>query len=441
MSRVKRTRRRLLLAGGIGVGLVLAAGDVALVTVGHAAQDDTLAPTYSVYNGEVASGADRETVTTENDVGLPGGAINNYYPDTRVGVAVAGTSAEASPADTGPLAQAVIGGQGQTQPQYVRASDPGTPNPPGYQAGPATAAASAGIASALATGTYGAVGTTATSPLGAPAEGSDGLTARSTSYFDSALGFVTTGDARVHHASYGGGMLVLDDVHVSVSVSNLGLGSFTKNISITVAGATVTANGTTVPVVIDQNGVTVAQQNAPIDQVQAVSQTLNAELAAAGISVHAVSPQITQQGPDVHIEAVGVVVTVRQVGTPEGVPKQSATHVLGDVVLDNEAVLAPALPELAPPPAPTEDTGPTDAGSTTTTIITNTGGTAPAPAPAPAAVAPPRATPVLYAAPTTAIVKQPHPGWLLFAYLAWQALLVALAGAVYLHRSALRRTP
>jgi len=441
MSKANRSGRRLLLVGGIGVGMVLAASDVALVTVGHAAQDDTLAPTYSIYNGEVAAGADRETVTTENDVGLPGGAVNNYYPDTRVGVAVAGTSAEASPADTGPLAQAIIGGQGQTQPQYVRASDPGTPNPPAYQAGPATAAASAGPASALASGTYGAVGTTATSPLGAPAEGSDGLTARSTSYFDSALGFVTVGDARVHHASYGGGMLVLDDVHVSVSVSSPGSGSFTKKISITVGAATVTANGTTIPVVIDQNGVTVQQQNAPLDQVQAVSQTLNQQLAAAGISVHAVSPQITQQGPDVHIEAVGVVVTVRQVGTPEGVPKQSVTHVLGDVVLDNEAVLAPPLPVLAPAPAPTEDTGPTNLGSsTTTTVITNTGGAAAPAAPAPAT--PARvAAPPLYAVPTTAVVRQPHPGWLLFAYLAWQALLVALAGAVYLHRSALRRTP
>lgn len=440
MSKANRTRR-LLLAGGAGIGLVFAAGDVAIIMVGHAAQDDSRAPDFSIYNGQVFAGADREVVTTEKDVGLPGGAVNNYYPLTKVDVAVAGTSATASPADTGPLAQAVIGGQQQTQPQYVYASDPGTHNPPGYRAGPATADAAAGPASAVASGTYGAVGTTTTAPLGTSPDGSDGLSARSTSYFDSALGFVTVGDARVHHASYGGGMLVLDNVHVNVSVSTLGSNTFTKAISVTVGGATVTANGTTIPVTIDQNGVTVAQQNAPFDVVQAVSKTLNDALSAVGISVHAVAPQVTQEGANLHVEAQGVVVNVQQTGTPDGVPKQSVRHVLGEVVVDNEAVLAPPpLAVFSPLPTPTENT-PAEPGSSTTTVITNVvgGATAPAPPAPPAAPAP--KTPVLVAASSSAIVTPPHPTWLLFAYLAWQALLIALAGAVYLHRSALRRVP
>jgi hypothetical protein len=437
----QRTRRRLLLAIGAGACLCFAASDVALVTVGHASQDDSQAASYNVYNGQVSAGADRETATTEKDVGLPGGAVDNYYPDTRIDVALAGTSAEASPADTGPLAQAVLAGQGQSQPQYVRASDPGTQNPPGYRVGSASADASAGPASALATGTYGAVGTTSTVPTGTPADGSDGLSARSTSYFDSTLGFVTIGDARVHHASYGGGMLTLDDVHVNVTASTLGSDVFSKAISVTVGGASVTVNGTTIPVTIDQNGVTVQQQNAPFDQVQSVSAALNDQLKAVGITVHTVAPVVTQQGDNLHVEAEGVVVDVQQTGTPDGIPKQSVRHTLGEVVLNNEAVPAPPQPIVAAVPAPTDNSA--SLGSTTTTIITNTGsGAAAAPAPAPAATAPAtKAAPPLLAVPVSGLLKQPHPGWLLFAYLAWQALLVALAGAVYLHRSALRPAP
>jgi hypothetical protein len=449
-----RTRPRLLLAIGAGAGLCFAAGDVALVTVGHAAQDDSQAAVFSVYNGQVSAGADRETATTEKDVGLPGGAVNNYYPDTRVDVALAGTGAEASSADTGPLAQAVLAGQGQNQPQYVRASYPGVQSPPGYRVGPATADASAGPASALATGTYGAVGNTTTVPTGAPADGSDGLSARSTAYFDSALGFVTIGDARVHHASYGGGMLTLDNVHVSVKVGTLGADVFSKEISVSVGSASVTVNGTAIPVTIDQNGVTVQQQNAPFDQVQSVSKALNDQLKAVGITVHAVAPLVTQQGDNLHVEAEGVVVSVQQIAVPgvtDGIPKQSVQHTLGEVVMDNEALPAPPQPvQGSSLPAPTDNAvPPTDLGSSTTTVITNTVSNgsvgAIAPGPAPAATAPP-ATPAAKAPPISAVaasalLKQPHPGWLLFAYLAWQALLIALAGAVYLHRSALRRAP
>jgi hypothetical protein len=448
MSTPARARRRLLLAAGLGIGLVFAAGDVAVVMTGRAAQDDALAASYGVYNGEVSAGADRETVTTENDVGLPGGAVNNYYPDTKVDVAVAGTNAEASSADTGPFAQAVVGQQNENQPQYVRASYPGNPNPNGWRAGPATADASAGPASAAAAGTYGAVGTTTTGPVSAPADGSDGLTARSTSYFDSTLGFVTVGDARIHHASYSASVpagslptgaavsLVLDNVHVNVTVSTRGTGTFDKNISVTVGDASVTVNGMTIPVTIDQNGVTVDQTNAPFDEVQAVSQTLNGELNSAGISVHTVAPQVTQDGADLHVEAEGVVVTVRQIDTLPGVPRQSVRHVLGEVVVDNEAVLAPPPPAVfSPLPSPTDNMA-TNPGSSTTTVITNVVGSAAAPAPAPASKPAPIA-----AAPTSVTFKPPHPQWLLFAYLAWQALMIALAGAVYLHRSALRHVP
>ncbi len=427
-----------MLAAGAAVAVALLGSDVALITVGHAAQSDAQADSFSIYNGRVAAAADREQVGTEVDVGFDGGAVNNYYPMARVDVATAGTNAAASPADTGPFAQAVFAGQNVTQPQYVYAQYPGDQNPPAYSAGPATASASVTPASGTASATYGAVGNTASSPLSS-ADGSDGGTASVTSFFDTSLGFVTVGDSRVHHASYGAGMLVLEDVHVTVKVSSLGAGAFSKSISVTVGGATVNANGTAIPVTIDQNGVTVAQQNAPVDQVQSVSNTINQELQQAGITVHTVAPQVVQQGPNLHVEAEGVVVDVLQVGTPPGVPHQFVRHTLGEVVLDNEAVLAPPAPDLG------AVTGSADLGSTTTeapvsgsTEVSTSGGSVAVQTPQ---VVPPTTPKVVRLRPVRApaaslsgVLTEPRANWLLLAYLAWQALMFALAGALYLHR-------
>lgn len=442
MSDAKRRKRRLgvLLATA---AVLFAASDAALFTVGHAAQDDTQAPNYDVYNGQVSAAADLERVTTEKDVGIPCGAVCNSYPDTKVSVALAGTHAEASPADTGPLVESVVAGQNVSQPQYVFANYPGTQNPPGYRVGPATADASVTPASAVASGTYGAVGSTTTAPLSSHPDGSDGGSARSTSYFDSTLGFVTTGDARVHHASYGGGMLQIDNVHLNVTVSTKGANTFSKTISITVGSAFVNVNGNLVAVTIDQNGVTVQDTNnsTPTDLLHMVSDQVNGALSAAGISVHTVTPLVTPQGNNLHIEAEGLVVDVKQTGTPDGVPRQTFRHVLGEVVMDNEAVLAPPpVQDVAPLPTPV-DTGsvPTEVGpsTNTTTIITNV---APSSAPPPPAPAPIAATPRIAAGPVSVLLSTPKPRWLLFGYLAWQALLLALAGALYLQRSALRRT-
>jgi len=442
---MSRSARRLALAGIAGVGVMLAASDALLIS-GHAAQDDTQAVNYSLFNGQVAAAADREQVFTSTNPGFDQGAVNNFYPLARVGVTTAGTSADASPADTGPFAQAVYAGlpayPGYTgqQPQYVHAQDPGTHNPPAFSAGTATAAAAVTQASATATATYGAVGNTTTAPLGSQPDGSDGGTARTTAYFDNALGFVTIGDSRLQHASYGGGMLVIDNVHVLAQISTDGLGAFKKSVSVVVGSAYVNVGGNQVPVVIDQNGVTVEQQNAPLDQVQTVSAAINSALSAAGISVHTLAPVVTQAGDNLHVDAEGVVVEVAQPATVTGVPQQWVRHTLGVVTLDNEAVSSPLQPDLG------TGTTPTDLGSTTppnesTTIITNagsaaSGAAAPAPAP-PAATAIPAPRPA--ASPVVAVLTAPHSKWLLFSYLAWQALMVALAGSLYLRRAALRR--
>lgn len=455
---MNRSRRKVTIAALAGVAVALGAGDVLLIS-GHAAQDDTQAANYGLFNGQVTAGADREQVFTSTNPGFDQGAVNDFYPLARVGVATAGTSADASPVDTGPLFQAVVAGQNVTQPQYVHAQFPGTENPPGYSAGPATASASVTPASGTASSTFGAVGNTTTAPFGSQPQGSDAGSARTTAYFDSSLGFVTIGDARLHHASYSASgqghsmSLVIDNLHVLVQVSTDGLGHFTKTVSDTIGDAYVVADGTQIPVTIDQNGVTVAGQPAPVDVVQTVSAQLNALLNTVGISVHAVAPVVTQQGDDLHVDAEGVVVEVRQLqsvaGQPVnslpvvgGVPQQWVRHTLGVVILDNEAVSEPAQPDTSAP-ASTDlgSSGGAAATTITTTINNNSGPTVAAPQPpaaTPQAATKPNRVGVV---PLTAVLTSKPMGAtpLVLGYIAWQALMIALAGALYLHRSEMRR--
>jgi hypothetical protein len=442
--------RRLLLAALASTATVFAASDGVLITVGHAQQDDSQAANFGIYNGQVRAAADREQVGSTTNAGFTEGLVDNFYPFARVGVAPAGTSAAASPGDTGPFAQAVFGGQNVVQPQYVYAQYPGTQNPPGYTAGSATATASVTPLSATAAGTYGAVGNSTTAPPTSKPDGSDGGTASDISYFDSTLGFVTIGDSRVQHASYGGGVLVIDNVHVAVQVTTKGDGKFTKSISVTVGGAAVVVStppplppqSVSIPVTIDQNGVTVQGNNFPLNQ-QAANDAVNAVLKNAGITVHTVAPTATQDGTNLHVDAEGVVIDVQQAVQPPGVPTQFVRHTLGVVVLDNEATPAAQLPT-------DTSAGTGDSSSPTTTVpdttTTTTGGgtgssgdsTGASSAAVPTAAPKPAAKPIL--APVAAVLTQPQPRWLLLAYLAWQALMLALAGALYLRRTALRRT-
>ena len=80
---------------------------------------DSPAANYGIYNGQVAATADREQVGSTIDAGFTAGEVDNLYPLARVEVATAGTDAAASPADTGPFAQAVFAGQ-NVQPAAVR---------------------------------------------------------------------------------------------------------------------------------------------------------------------------------------------------------------------------------------------------------------------------------------------------------------------------------
>jgi hypothetical protein len=477
-----RVHARRALVGVLCAVVAFAASDIALVRVVGATQDDTQAANYGVYSGQVSATADHEQLGTSVDANFAGGAINNYYPLAYSNVAVAGTNALASWADTGPFAQAVFGGglNGEVfaQPQYVSAQYPGTENPQPFTS-PTGASASASVTSASARATsyaasegsppgaaensaatrvsletvlaqwkakyFGAApaqapqqaptqlpglpfasppatsSTSSTSSTSAPPDGTDGDTGYDSTYFDSQNGFVTTGSSRVHHASFGGGLIVIDNVRVDATVSNSGTGSPPRvSVSIQVGGATI--NG--VPVTIGQNGVTVATQTTPTGQVQQASAALNQDLAASGFSIHLVTPLETTQGSSEHLDAVGVLVQWTQPAalTPGGVPSQFIDHYLGEVVLDNEASLA--SPFLA---------GGFSSSFGTTVSSTGLGGYS-AGAPGTSSTGTPQH-------PTRSAgvrITLPRPLWLLLLYLAWQALVIGTAASVYLWRADMR---
>lgn len=469
-----RAHARRAIAAFVCATIAFAASDIALVRIVSASQDDTQAANYDVYSGQVYATADREQVGTTVDANFGAGAIDNFYPLAYSNVATAGTNALATWADTGPFVQAVLGGglNGEVlaQPQYVHAQYPGTENPGAFTS-PTGASASASVTpasaransyatsaenppgtpsdaaasrDALATAlaawhqtflgsSPASAGTAGSAAASAPPDGADGDTGVDTVYFDSTNGFVTTGTSRVAHASFGGGEIVLDNVRVDVSVSNPGDGSQPKtSVSIQVGAASVGG----VPVSIGQNGVTVASQSIPADQVQQASQALNQALASSGFSVHLVTPIQTTQGASEHVDAVGVQVGWVQPAalTPSGVPSQFVTHTLGEVVVDNEATLAApsASSLLGGAFTPLGDgagfAGLTGGGATSTST------TLPAGSSAPAATAPPRHQ----STPTAVRIATAKPTWLLLLYLAWQALLIGTAASIYLWRSGSR---
>lgn len=460
-----RHARRLLL-GIVCAAVAFGSSDVLLLRTVSASQDDSLASNFGLYNGSIYAAADREQVGTSTNPEFTAGAVNNFYPLAHAAVATAGTSAAASPADTGPFAQAVIGGgtsgNGVTQPQYVYAQYPGQQSPKPISAGPVSASASVTPASATAAGAAGPVAPPASSqqtaadqslatvlsqwrakflslqqqasapqPAASEPDGLQGYTASDTVFFDTAKGFTTTGVAFAHHASFGGGQIVVDDVSVHLTLSNPGDGSPLKPaVSISVGGVTVGG----VPVTVSDSGVTVStQQIVSPSQAQQATQQLNAALAAAGFSVHLVTPVQTQQGDSLHVEAAGLQVAWTQPPAPSGcgpcggVPSQFVVHTLGTVIADNEAMLSSSSLSAALPPlsAGTGAIGPGGAGA--------------GPAVSAAASPPAKAAGTRPAGGGSAkLASAPRPTWLLLLYLAWQALLIGTAASIYLWRSGMR---
>jgi hypothetical protein len=463
-----------------GAALVSAAG-IALVPARAAAQMD-----FEVVNGTANAGAAYVVYFTGVFSNFSPGAVGSMFPLTHSHLDNAPFSqATASPADWGPAGGTVVGAYNTTpppppfpstisQPQYADSryppgsSKPATfGNPPGPYAtaisGHDGASARAGgvdtaaaqPASAATRSRRSAFDTAMTqwrarfmSPSAAaqhpaaasdPAapDGTNGDVASSSVSLDPTKGVVATGDARLARASFGGGALVLHNVHTAVTIVNSG--TPTADIVTTVGDAAVGG----VPVSIGKDGVTVGAPIVPVDAAQAASAQLNGILANAGIKVSAIAPQVVTSASQQTVTATAVSVFIDQPGPPEN----KVIYNLGNTYVDNLAMAAPAAASPLPPLGDVSNaatlTPPqtTDVSSTTTSPPASPleAGTPPAPAAAPAPPAKQQTKPLLPAAPAAA--RADKPTMLLVAYLLWQMLILATLATLWWWRNSVRRLP
>ena len=385
------------------------------------------------------------------------------------------SEATASPADTGPAGGTAVSAYNTTpppvgpptisQPQYAESRyPPGNAKPVTFGGAPGPYATAVSGADGARAGS-GGVDTTATqnpstaamrsafdaallqwrarfmSPLtllqhpatmadAAAPDGTDGDTSSSSAVLDLSNGLATTADARVQQASFGGGALVLHQVHTDVRIVNSG----TPVAQITTALASASVGG--VPVSIGADGVTVASGVVPLDQVQAASAQLNAVLASAGIKVSAVAPSVVRSEAEETVTATAISVVVSQPGPPE----QTVRYNLGNVFVDNLAM--PGTPSLGL--GGSDLLGGVTAGSTLAPAQTSTEPLSPgaqvgAP-PISGGGSTPRSSPQT-ASLQPAALHRPKPVWLLTAYLLWQALILATLASLWWWRNAARRLP
>jgi hypothetical protein len=443
--------------------LLLAALDVATLRSTASAKTD-----FDVTNATINAGADYVVYFNGAFPNWTPGLVGSYIPLAHSHIDNSPfAEGTASPADTGPVGQTAFAtGLSTTQPQYAEQKyPPGATKPAtvGSQGGPyAEASANASQAKSLAS----AGGNTASGSgqstgaqagaLAAPSarsasiaafnaafsawrarfltagaagahpqvaasdsnpDGTDGDTASSSVTVDPAQGLIATGDSRVQQASFGGGALAFHNVHVAVSIVNAGTPKATTTVNIgdsTVGG---------MPVSIGKDGVTVGPNTVPIDLVQQANQQLNAILAAAGLTVTQVAPEVKTSTNQETITATGIRVTENQPGPPQ----QTVHHVLGNVFADNLAVPSAAAVSLGGLGAGSLSNG-SPAGSSYlpgTEGSPGTLGSAGSPAnttPGTAASAPAgNGSPP--AALASSMVKN-KPLWLLLLYFMWQSLLV-----------------
>jgi hypothetical protein len=485
MSRTRRTVT-LLLAGAatlsgiavLGPGLHAAGAGVSL----------------GVANGTVNAAVDHTAVGTGVFPNFKSGAIDSYLP---LGHAHVDNSpfaeGTASPLDTGPVGQTAAGAGSRSQPQYAEARFPkaeNTTDTVGSPGGPyAHAAAVQGSASATATYAGGASpaapgsatvaspsdreatlaaldaalrawGARFLSPVAAlhfPAahpdaaepDGASGGTVTASVALDPAAGLVDSGDSRVGSASFGGGAVLIRNVHVSVSVTNGGTPHATSAVDlgqVSVGGA---------PVTVGSGGVSVGPgAGVPLDQLQAASEQLNAALAKGGLVLRAVGPTITTSGSQETVDASGIQVGVQQPPTAPGVPTQFVSHTVGEVFADSLAVqMAPVVDQLpllpvAPPSAVSAGSDSGSLGGTTGTAGTSaTAGTTGTPGgtgyPGAGSSSPPRSSAPRTLSPTlipASVVKE-KPLWLLLLYLMWQSLIIGTAVSLWWWRAVGRAAP
>jgi hypothetical protein len=478
MAEHRRPRRLLTVVAGAAL---MTAASAALLPVRAGAAMD-----FEVVNGTANAGAAYVVYFTGVFSNFSPGAVGSMFPLAHTHLDNAPFSqATASPADWGPAGGTAVGAYNTgpppppfpptiSQPQYADSRYPpgGQPATFGKAPGPYAvastghdaasarafagdtttpqpAAASAGsrrmaFDSAMSAwrAKYMSPASAAQHPASAsdpaaPAE-TDGDWSTSSVSLDATKGLVSMGDARVQRASFGGGQLVLHNVHTAVTITNSG----TPHADIVTTVAEASVGG--VPVSIGKDGVVVQTPVVTLDKVQEASATLNGILAGAWLQVSALAPQVVTSATQETVTATAVSVVFDQPGPPEN----KVIYNLGNVFVDNLAVPSKAVPSIdsssllggvtsdstLTPPTTTSDSGASTTSTLPEALSPPAGLTPPTTAPPPQKKKPLDLAPA--AAPST-----PKPAWLLAAYLLWQALIIGTLASLWWWRSSSRRLP
>jgi hypothetical protein len=272
-------------------------------------------------------------------------------------------------------------------------------------------------------------------PDAAEPDGAAAGTATASVSLDPAAGLLDGGDARVASVSFGGGAVVIRNLHVRVTIVNNGTPQATSAVDL----GEVTVGG--VPVTVGSDGVSLpGAAGVPADQLQPASQQLNAALAQGGLALRALAPAVTTSGGQETVDASVLHVGVAQPPTAPGVPRQFVDHTIGEVFADSLAVtgepgaplplpLLPARPPSAAAGEPRTAEGTAPAGGAS--LPGEAAGSAPS-----GDVTPPpgrgRPGPTL----ATAGLAREKPAWLLLLYFAWQALVLGTALSLWWWRAA-----
>jgi hypothetical protein len=241
----------------------------------------------------------------------------------------------------------------------------------------------------------------------------------------------------VQSASFGGGMIRMGSVDVSVTIDNAGAPS--QQVIVNVGSAAVGG----VPVTINHQGVAVASALVPglglaTDQADAA---LNQALAQSGYQVRTVAPKITRSANQESIDATGAEVTYQQPATAPGVPRQQAIHDLGEVFADNLAVpgTPPGAATAVTSPLPTTSGG--QATGPSSVFVPGTPGTPAVPG-TPGVSGTSAGTPAAVASPLTSgrlVVRRSKPIDLVLLYFMWQSLLLGTVASLWWRRAELAR--
>lgn len=281
-------------------------------------------------------------------------------------------------------------------------------------------------------------------------DGTDGDTSSSSVILDPDKGLISAGDARVAHASFGSGAIVLNALHIAVTITNAGTPA--KDVALNIGDVSVGG----VPVAAGSGGITVGPGVVPLDVVQQASAALNGILNAAGVTVVANAPVDKKSTAQETITASALSVVVDETGLP-GAGEQTVQHSLGNVFADDLALPVPVTVSAPTGGAAglvtTQVSSATPATTTPvqSTYIPGTAGTPGTPgspgglgstssAPPHSGAAPTTAAGPVATVPAVAAGAKVKPTWLLLFYLAWQALLVGAGASVWWWRSASKRT-